>query len=224
MKFVLLLLLILIVALVYRWPALKVGGWQNVKNAFIMLYKDGKIMLVKHKAIKEAPEQWHLPGGLIDSRDKTPLDAALREFHEEAEYELTNYNVLAVFDYDYAKKSANLINQQQWLNSKGDGDTRIFVLSTTDEIEDSPLDNNEMNERKWFYWFQIFINLNPYDIKMRRVAWDSFHAIMKTEIFEHLGEHHNLEKWVPSVVKPLCPHGSNCYRKNPTHFEEFRHE
>lgn len=51
--------------------------------------------------------QWALPGGRLDA-DETPLDAALRELHEELGLELSTRNVLGFLD-DYITRSGYLM-------------------------------------------------------------------------------------------------------------------
>lgn len=221
MKFFLLILLILIVALVYNRSVLKVGGEQDVKNAFIILFKDKSHILM----VKDKNNEWQIPGGIIDDKDATPLNAALREFHEETDHKLTNYEVLAVFDY--AKKNISRVDLNKKDYLKGEGHSRIFIVKTNDEIASKKTKNNEMKERKWYNWYDTLFDPETgrtMEEKMRSVAWDSFYPITLTGIFDHLSEHDDLTNWIPTPVKPLCKHGSECYYINdPDHSQKYRH-
>ena len=141
MKFIL-LLLVMILAVIYNSIRL------NLRNAVVVLLDSkNNVLLVKDKDTAE----WQFPGGRIDETDASPLSAALREFKEETEHELNDYKV--IHTYDYEKK------------------TRLFIVYSKDVINDSPLNNTEMNERKWYN-----INNMP---RLRQSNENSFAAIKK---------------------------------------------
>lgn len=116
-KFILLLLAFLIVAFVIRGP--------DIQNAVLILLRDDNVLLVKDKYNGE----WQFPGGMIDSTDASPLDAALREFREETDHTLSDYKIINTLDYRH---------------------TRLFIATSNDQIYDSQLNNNEMDERRWY--------------------------------------------------------------------------
>ena len=66
------------------------------------------VLLTRRSAgLRSHASQWALPGGRLDDGER-PVDAALRELHEELDLELTEADVLGPLD-DYATRSGYVI-------------------------------------------------------------------------------------------------------------------
>lgn len=77
------------------------SDWVNV----IALTPDGLVVLVRQYRVGTASETLEIPGGGVDSRDASALDAARRELREETGYEAPVWRQLGVVDPNPAVQS-----------------------------------------------------------------------------------------------------------------------
>jgi len=243
MKF--LFLIIIIVVCIVAFLLTKVIGGAP-KNAVILLLKDNSFLAVRGK-----DNRWMLPGGNIDPGE-TPRNAALREFHEEAEHKLK----------DVTWKKEIWYNKGELRNNDPSAHTIIYIINSNDDIPTQDLINNtETNRREW-------IPINEYDSqgkKWRQDAWnslrftlipmllkqilqnvdntsddtseDSTEELVKLSRLQPPSESEDESEdttpprmYPPSEsedesedTRPVCQYGTNCYRKNPQHFKEYQH-
>jgi 8-oxo-dGTP pyrophosphatase MutT (NUDIX family) len=115
----------------------------NVISAHVIItstdYDSGKlrVLMLSHKPssvrgeLKETDCRLGPPGGIIDKTDKTPWDAMIREYHEEA-----GCHFPSKFD---------LINTFIWKKKHV-----VFVVNTESRIANGIVNNDEIYSRKWF--------------------------------------------------------------------------
>ena len=124
--------------------------WNNfnghvVASAFIYAKKEKKLLLVYHNDFKI----YLYPGGHMESCDKTPLDAAIREIKEETgiinlEYINVSDNELVPIDIDIHE-----IEYNELLDLPEHYHYDFRYLFYIDEIRNIILDTSELSDYKW---------------------------------------------------------------------------
>lgn len=117
-------------------------------SIFLICPSEKKILLLDHKSLKKFLQ----PGGHIESADKNPLDAALRELFEETKIsrEQISYRPL-----DPANKlvplhiSSHFIPENPKKKELGHYHHDLEYLFTINETKDIAIDQNESNGFEW---------------------------------------------------------------------------
>ena len=128
----------------------QIVDWNNfeghvVAGGFIYAKQDKKFLVLYHKDL----EMYLYPGGHVDSNDKSPLEAAIREIKEETgldnfvELKVAN-NELVPLDIDTQK-----IRYNERLNLPSHYHFDFRYLFMIDKISNVKVDANELSEYKW---------------------------------------------------------------------------
>lgn len=128
----------------------QIVDWNNfeghvVAGGFIYAKQDKKFLVLYHKDL----EMYLYPGGHVDSNDKSPLEAAIREIKEETgldnfvELKVAN-NELVPLDIDTQK-----IRYNERLNLPSHYHFDFRYLFMIDKILNIKVDANELSEYKW---------------------------------------------------------------------------
>lgn len=124
--------------------------WNNfnghiVTGGFIYAIKENKFLVLHHKDL----DMYLYPGGHVDNTDKNPLEASLREVHEETgleelrELTICN-NPLVPIDIDTHKVPYN-----KRLNLPEHYHFDFRYLFVIDKIENIKIDTEEASDYKW---------------------------------------------------------------------------
>lgn len=129
---------------------IEIIDWNNfnghiVTGGFIYASKENKFLVLHHKDL----DIDIYPGGHIDNTDKNPLEASIREVHEETGiYDLTQLtisnNTLVPIDIDTHKVPYN-----KRLNLPEHYHFDFRYLFVIDKIEDVKIDAEEASDYKW---------------------------------------------------------------------------
>ena len=129
---------------------IEIIDWNNfnghiVTGGFIYAKEENKFLVLHHKDLNIDI----YPGGHIDGTDKNPLEAAIREVHEETGiYDLTQLkickNKLVPIDIDTHKVPYN-----KRLNLPEHYHFDFRYLFVIDKIEEVKIDEEEANNYKW---------------------------------------------------------------------------
>lgn len=90
--------------------AIPIEGHRHAAVAVVVVGSDGDpavLLTRRHAGLRAHAGQWALPGGRIDDGER-PVEAALRELHEELALQLDETTVIGVLD-DYATRSGYVI-------------------------------------------------------------------------------------------------------------------
>ena len=129
---------------------LEISDWNNfnghvVASAFIYAKKEEKLLLVFHKDFN----MYVYPGGHMEEKDASPLEAAIREIKEETGLDnimqvVIGDDILVPIDIDIHKIE---YNKRLNLPSHYHFDFRyLFIL---DEIKDVVIEEDELSDYKW---------------------------------------------------------------------------
>lgn len=66
----------------------------------LIITKEYNFLLLKRSEYVPAPLTWCLPGGRVNQGEE-PIDAAIRETHEEIGYDLSNHKLHLIYTNDY---------------------------------------------------------------------------------------------------------------------------
>ena len=135
--------------------------WNNfnghiVTGGFIYALEEKKFLVLHHKDL----DMYLYPGGHVDDTDKNPLEASIREVHEETGlYDLTQLtiskNTLVPIDIDTHKVPYN-----KRLNLPEHYHFDFRYLFVIDKIEDVSIDTEEASDYKWIDITELYNDPN----------------------------------------------------------------
>ncbi len=92
-------------------------------SGVIVKYKD-KVLLCKRAANKSFPNMWSIPGGKIEMGENTK-DAAIREFLEETNIDISDKNLLFVGVTSVQAKTDDKVKKMMY----------VYLLETDEELK-----------------------------------------------------------------------------------------
>ena len=132
---------------------------ENIKVVAGLIFQNNKLLICQRPKFKDHPLKWEFPGGKI-KKNETSEDALIREINEELSINISNYNELISYSFNYSdlgkavfinfyliknftgKILNNFHNQLKWIEIKDireydflEGDLKIIDYINSNEFK-----------------------------------------------------------------------------------------